>query len=497
MGGIRFISNLLLTFFITFYFYSVCNSQEVDIQVNRKGNAKLTVSWSVVENNTKFVLQYADKINSSQWSTVESGFSYEKSWPVSKKEYSINLNFDQSERYFRLKMEDSSAPHQLKWFATKMQTNPLNSNYPDPELELSYDNDYFIIESNDIPTFEFVSTTPNALRAQDFRWEIPRFPSPADTATQIPLLGTVAITTSGMPIYGPNEAQHPDPYGDPYINGIFDFCHGHTGGQGDYHFHFAPTCMIETPDGVEEHYNIIGFALDGYPIIAHYKSLPNKEGAEAFDWQEITGFEPHADYKASVIDNGQVSEYAWDNHSYNEKMPNSTLDECNGRELGIKILSDGTQFNEKAFFNFDYAYFATAEFPYLIAKYKGTPNGAGDTGVPGVGNQNGGGQTGGGGDIITNISPSDGLPGETLTLNITLNGNTQPPLPPQQIQPRSISVGTINLNALSRPTRTTFQGTLTIPQSAQRGTKDITIIFPGPPGVGNVTFTGEEKFEIK
>ena len=49
-----------------------------------------------------------------------------------------------------------------------------------------------------------------------------------------------------MPIYGPNEAQHPDPFGDPYINGILDFCHGHTGPQGDYHFHFAspiPFCI--------------------------------------------------------------------------------------------------------------------------------------------------------------------------------------------------------------------------------------------------------------
>ena len=497
MGVRHFISRVATTFLINFSFTYFCVSQEIDIQVNRKGNAKLTVSWSVVENNSKFLLQYADKINSTQWKNIESGFSYEKSWPVSKKEYSINLNFDQPERYYRLKMEDSISPHQLKWFATKLESNPLNSNYPDPELDLSYDDNYIIIESNDIPTFEFVSTTPNALRAQDFRWEIPRFPSPAIETTQIPLLGTVAITTSGMPIYGPNEAQHPDPFGDPYINGILDFCHGHTGGQGDYHFHFAPTCMIEAPDGVEEHYNIIGFALDGYPIIAHYKSLPNKEGAEAFDWQETTGFEPDSDYKASVIDNGQVSEYAWDNHKYNENRPNSTLDECNGRELGIKILSDGTKFNEKAFFNFDYAYFATAEFPYLMAKYKGTPNSAGDTGVPGGGNPNDGGQTGGGEDIITNVNPSDGLSGDTLTLNISLNGNTRPPLPPQQIQPRSVSVGTIDLNNLTRPSRTTIRGTLKIPKNAQKGTKGITIIFPGPPGVNNVTFNGEDKFEIK
>ena len=94
-------------------------------------------------------------------------------------------------------------------------------------------------------------------------------------------------------------------------------------------------------------------------------------------------------------------------------------------------------------------------------------------------------------DIITNVNPSDGLSGDTLTLNISLNDNTRPPLPPQQIQPRSVSVGTIDLNNLTRPSRTTIRGTLKIPKNAQKGTKGITIIFPGPPGVNNVTFTGE------
>ena len=61
--------------------------------------------------------------------------------------------------------------------------------------------------------------------------------------------------------------------GDPYVNQILDFCHGHTGGQGDYHFHAAPECLIQHPDGSEEHYNIVGFALEGYPLIAYYKSV--------------------------------------------------------------------------------------------------------------------------------------------------------------------------------------------------------------------------------
>ena len=116
---------------------------------------------------------------------------------------------------------------------------------------------------------------------------------------------------------------------------------------------------------------------------------------------------------------------------------------------------------------------------------------------PGGGGGNGGGTPGGGGDIIANVNPSSGLSGETLILDIALNGNAQPPIPPQQIQPLSVSVGTINLKDLTRPTRTSIQGTLIIPEDAQKGLKDIIIIFPGPPGVNNVSFTGEDKFEIQ
>ena len=89
-------------------------------------------------------------------------------------------------------------------------------------MEVSFNNEEILVTSNGIPTFEFVSVTPNGLRGQDFKWAIPCFPEPADELTQIPLLGRVAIATVGLPIYGPNEAQHPYPYGDPYINGILD-----------------------------------------------------------------------------------------------------------------------------------------------------------------------------------------------------------------------------------------------------------------------------------
>ena len=274
---------------------------------------------------------------------------------------------------------NQEVPHQIKWFA-EVHADSSNASFPAPELSVEYDSDNIIIKSNGIPTFEFIEKTPNALQVQSHNWFIPRSPVPADTFTQIPLLGTVAFTTTGLPIYGPNEAERPDPYGDPYVNQILDFCHGHTGGQGDYHFHAAPECLIQHPDGSEEHYNIVGFALDGYPLVAHYKSvldasgnpILDANGKTQFDWLETSGYEPTPDYKRQVIENGGTSTYAWDSYNYDINRANRTLDEGNGRLLSDKIIAGGL--SEKEFFNFDYAYFVAGEFPYFIAKYRGQTN---------------------------------------------------------------------------------------------------------------------------
>ena len=465
-------------------------AQEYGLRIGQAEGGGHELRWDAAGGQAKYTVHYTTGLGKSQWSPLSAG----SAWPIDTTSFKLPLVLGASTGFFRVEIEGAD-PHQVRWFATEMSAHPSNqeAGYPDPALEVSFDDDFIVVESNGIPTFEFVSTTPNGLRGQNFEWEIPRFPQPADELTQIPLLGTVAITTAGLPIYGPNEAQIPHPYGDPYINGILDYCHGHTGGQADYHFHFAPTCVIEAPDGTEEHYNIIGFALDGYPIIAHYKGIHGQTGNEAFEWQEVSGYEPDADYKEEVIEGGVNSTYAWDNYNYEAKRKGSTLDECNGRALGKVKLASGATFDEASFFGFDYGYFVTAEFPYFLAKYHGTPNvaGGGGGGQPG----GGGGQPGGGG--VTLVTPGSGLVGKRLTVTVTLNSNAQPPLPPLQIRPLRVSVGEIDLTGLSRTSSTSIRGTLQIPANAGKGKKDVTVVFPGPPGIGDVSFAGDELFEVK
>ena len=244
-------------------------------------------------------------------------------------------------------MGQDNQPHQIKWFATEIDADPANVEFPAPEFTVDFSSDSIIVNSNGIPSFEFIAKTPNGLAVQAYNWEIPRTPVPAATFTQIPLLGTVAFTTTGLPIYGPNEAQHPDPYGDPYVNQILDFCHGHTGGQGDYHFHAAPECLIQHPDGSEEHYNIVGFALDGYPLIAHYKSVLdasgnpvlNADGETQFDWLETSGYEPNPAYKTQVLEGGEISTYAWDNYGYGAGRLDRGKRATDGRDRSADTLA--------------------------------------------------------------------------------------------------------------------------------------------------------------
>lgn len=275
---------------------------------------------------------------------------------------------------------DFPEPEQIKWFAEVSSSN-LNPEYDDPFLNVTWTSENITVESNGIPTFEFIKTTPANLATQNHVWSIPIIPHPKATSEQVPLLGTVGFTTTGLPIFGPNEGAFPHPYGDPTVNDILDYCHGHTARAGDYHFHSAPECLIEHPDGTEEHYNIIGFALDGYPIVAHYSSVLDgagepilKDGETQFNWLETSGYEPNKDYAENVILGDEISTYAWANYKYNPSLTGVTLDNGNGRELAAEnllSLESGEYISEKDFIGFDYAYFLTESFPYFIARYRG------------------------------------------------------------------------------------------------------------------------------
>lgn len=92
-----------------------------------------------------------------------------------------------------------------------------------------------------------------------------------------------------------------------------------------------------------------------------------------------------------------------------------------------------------------------------------------------------GGTTGGGGGGTTAVAPGGtAAAGTTVTVTITLP--TNPPLPPSDKVPTSITLaGTINGTAITRPDSATATATFTIPAGTAAGAKDIVVTFnPAP-----------------
>ena len=206
------------------------------------------------------------------------------------------------------------------------------SNYAKPKVSASCTNGTLTVTSNGMIGYSFVAKTPNALREQAYTWKVTTSPKVAASATSIKTqLGTVAFTVSGIPIFGPMEGPVPqqEAFGDPVHNNLLDSCKGHTGYNGDYHYHAIlaiNSCYLDE--------TIIGYANDGFPIYSN------------------PGYTYTSGYKMT----GNPKSNSWNAYTYQSGGAN-TLDECNGRtdESG------------------NYRYYITETFPYIIGCYKGTP----------------------------------------------------------------------------------------------------------------------------
>jgi hypothetical protein len=215
--------------------------------------------------------------------------------------------------------------------------------YPAPTLDARCEGDLLIVDSNGIPNFSFVAITPNALAAQTYRWEIPLSPAAAATSADVPLVGPSAIAVNGLPIFGPTEAPAMGSR-DPFLDGILDYCNGHTAPGGIYHFHAPPECLFTDYEGRTQ--LVVGYALDGYPILAPFECTD--AGCTATGELRSSYRQIEAVYGTTILN-------AWDAHEYVDGL--GDLDRCNGRDLP----------------GGGYAYYATRTFPYFVGCYHGTP----------------------------------------------------------------------------------------------------------------------------
>jgi hypothetical protein len=160
-----------------------------------------------------------------------------------------------------------------------------NADLDDPEVSASCDGDTVIVTSNGIPDYTYIETSPGQPRDQDNTFVIPATPTIADTVTDIPLLGTAAVSLGGIQIFGPTEGTGGDVESLP---GILSDCGSHNGPSG-FHIHLiltsAETDCLFTPDEVAAEPQLVGYAFDGFPIytgIDQYNGRTDDDGNYAY-----------------------------------------------------------------------------------------------------------------------------------------------------------------------------------------------------------------------
>ena len=119
------------------------------------------------------------------------------------------------------------------------------------------------------------------------------------------------------------------------------------------------------------------------------------------------------------------------------------------------------------------------QYPFTIRQYRGdiATNTGGTDG--GTGNENEGGADGDAG--ILSVSPSSANGNTVTEITISLDPNVTPPLPPSQINPTSVRIGSYVLQSVSR-SNTTLTGTLSLPSLSTGSTEAIEVTFPRPTG---------------
>jgi hypothetical protein len=168
----------------------------------------------------------------------------------------------------------------------------------------------FPVRSSD-PAYAY-DRNPNTIKGYTLDVVLPSAPKVANTATCVG--GTIGVSVLGAPIYSAFDAAGRD----AVAHEVQDACDGHPERTGQYHFHSLSDCWSDT-DGFDD--GLFGYALDGFGIYV----------------------ERDAD--------GQL-------------LASDDLDECHGRTSEITWHGEQVEM---------YHYVATADFPYLVGCYRGTP----------------------------------------------------------------------------------------------------------------------------
>ena len=164
--------------------------------------------------------------------------------------------------------------------AHSVSTDHCNGdNYTEEVSKLECSSKYIEFRSKGLPAAKHAlmlgiqATNQQFPTEHDYQFKIMRNPKHASKIT-MPDAGPIGVAVNGIPIFDPATQGKIDkktgkrPH--TLLVGELDECGGHAGRGDDYHYHVAPSCLIEQlgPDHVEKDKKPIGFAKDGYPILA-------------------------------------------------------------------------------------------------------------------------------------------------------------------------------------------------------------------------------------
>lgn len=239
----------------------------------------------------------------------------------------------------------------------------------DNQVRIVVQGDYRYVYANGVPnhaTGEFPNSgNPNTIAEQTYTFRMPAYPQVAETATAF-TLGKFGVAINGVP-FDPGAAEFWNRdfnSGWQYealsgrINLGMDQNHAHVQPNGAYHYHGAPTGLIQAL-GNGERMLLLGYAGDGFPIYGAYGY------ADAMDSSStIRQMQSSYRLKSGVRPSGPGGTYDGTFVQDYEYVANSgDLDDCNGRFGVTPEYPEGI-----------YHYYITETFPFISRKFRGTPD---------------------------------------------------------------------------------------------------------------------------
>lgn len=189
-----------------------------------------------------------------------------------------------------------------------------------PQVDARCDGDWLLFDGTGLAQIDadhpamMVGITAWILRVPlpfQYDWRIPSVPEWLDGTIQASPRGPIAVAVDGVPIFhyearpdGSTALADYDARSDTVVAGELDHCGGHAGQGEDYHYHYAPVCLIDDHDPGEP----IAFGLDGAPIFIGTAG-DDYYGLGQYNDIDLTPDEPLDDCNAVQLDDGSWVHY--------------------------------------------------------------------------------------------------------------------------------------------------------------------------------------------